>query len=136
LVPQRRWPEQHFVALAKQIVGDWDDVIILLTESPEEREEVRELCKRMRSEYMPEPTSKDLQGSLLYVATDGAGGSGPEREEDGLRQFFPHIERLATAVRKRGPVIVQTYGIGLLGAAGQGVFDRSLPPELRPREVR
>jgi hypothetical protein len=33
--------------LAKQIVGEWDDIIILLTGSPEEREEVRELCKQI-----------------------------------------------------------------------------------------
>jgi len=73
---------------------------------------------------------------LLFVATDGAGDGGPGPEEERLRQVFPHIERLATVVRKRGPAVVQTYGIDLLGATGEGVFDRSPPPELQPAPIQ
>jgi hypothetical protein len=117
------------------LTGDHDDVAVLRFYLPE-KTCVAQRGERIRWEHMPEPTPKDLLGPLLYVATDGAGGGGPEREEEGLRQFFPHIERLATAVRKRGPAIVQTYGIDLLGATGQGVFDRSPPLELQPAQIR
>ena len=43
LLPQRRWPREHFAALAKQIVTEWDDVVILLTGSRDEHEEAEEL---------------------------------------------------------------------------------------------
>jgi len=51
LLPQRRWPREQFAALAKQIAAEWDDVVILLTGSPEERDEaegLRELAAHDR----------------------------------------------------------------------------------------
>lgn len=43
LLPQRRWPQNHFAAIARQIAVEWPDVIILLTGSPGEREQAESL---------------------------------------------------------------------------------------------
>ena len=39
LLPQRRWPHEHFAALAKKILETWPDVLILITGAPEEAAE-------------------------------------------------------------------------------------------------
>lgn len=39
LLPQRRWPRDNFNALAALIVREWEDVLVLITGSPAEREE-------------------------------------------------------------------------------------------------
>jgi len=36
LLPQRRWPQGHFSALANMVLERWQDVIILITGSPDE----------------------------------------------------------------------------------------------------
>ncbi|OIR00812.1 ADP-heptose--LPS heptosyltransferase 2 [mine drainage metagenome] len=36
LLPQRRWPQSHFVALANQVLTHWQDVVILITGAPDE----------------------------------------------------------------------------------------------------
>jgi len=39
LLPQRRWPQKNFAALAEMVVREWDDVLVLITGSLGEREE-------------------------------------------------------------------------------------------------
>ena len=39
LLPQRRWPRDNFCELARLILDEWDDVIVLITGSSAEREE-------------------------------------------------------------------------------------------------
>jgi len=39
LLPQRRWPQQNFAALAALVVREWDDALVLITGSRSEREE-------------------------------------------------------------------------------------------------
>jgi ADP-heptose:LPS heptosyltransferase len=39
LLPQRRWPPDHFAVLIQKILGRWDNVAVLITGAPEEREE-------------------------------------------------------------------------------------------------
>jgi ADP-heptose:LPS heptosyltransferase len=39
LLPQRRWPRDNFSALAAMMVREWEDVLVLITGSPAEREE-------------------------------------------------------------------------------------------------
>ena len=43
---------------------------------------------------------------------------------------FAEVERVAELTRKRGPLVVETYGIDLLEGAKGSVLDRSPPPEL------
>ena len=45
LLPQRRWPQAHFAQLARMIVAEWPDVFVLLTGSPQERDQAEELRK-------------------------------------------------------------------------------------------
>ena len=44
LLPQRRWPISHFVALAGMVLDRWSDVVILLTGSPAEDAEACKLA--------------------------------------------------------------------------------------------
>ncbi len=39
LLPQRRWARDNFSALAKMVVDEWEDALVLITGSPGEREE-------------------------------------------------------------------------------------------------
>jgi ADP-heptose:LPS heptosyltransferase len=43
LLPQRRWPQGHFAEIARQIVAEWPDVLVLLTGSPQERDQAETL---------------------------------------------------------------------------------------------
>lgn len=43
LLPQRRWPQASFAALAGQVLERWEDVLILLTGSPDEEAEAERL---------------------------------------------------------------------------------------------
>ena len=44
LLPQRRWPQRHFATLAAKVLERWDDVLVVITGSPEEREEAQGLA--------------------------------------------------------------------------------------------
>jgi len=39
MLPQRRWPQENFAALAAMVVREWDDALVLITGSGSEREE-------------------------------------------------------------------------------------------------
>jgi ADP-heptose:LPS heptosyltransferase len=39
MLPQRRWPRENFAELAKMVVGEWDDALVLITGARNEREE-------------------------------------------------------------------------------------------------
>jgi 4-amino-4-deoxy-L-arabinose transferase-like glycosyltransferase len=90
--------------------------------------------ERYRWTYMAEPDEAQLRGPLLYVIAAGAGNvpGNPIVEEYALKQDFPRIARVATVVRERGPLVVEPYGLDVLGESGDKVFDRSPPPELEP----
>lgn len=47
LLPQRRWPRENFCVLASLIVQEWDDVVVLITGSPNEREEALGMERRV-----------------------------------------------------------------------------------------
>lgn len=47
LLPQRRWPHEHFAALARRILATWPDVLILITGAPEEAAEADGLRARL-----------------------------------------------------------------------------------------
>jgi hypothetical protein len=49
-----------------------------------------------------------------------------------LEDFFTQVTQVAQLQRKRGPLVVETYGIDLLEGARGDVLDRSPPPELVP----
>jgi len=46
LLPQRRWPQGHFAALANMVLTRWDNVIILITGSPDEDFQAEKLKTR------------------------------------------------------------------------------------------
>ena len=82
--------------------------------------------QRMRWVNMPEPDPKLLAGKVIYV---------DELRPDGhpfLNDLFTQVSRVAELQRKRGPLVVETYGIDLLEGAKGDVLDRSPPPELLP----
>ncbi len=47
LLPQRRWPHEHFAALVKRILAAWPDVLVLITGAPEEAAEADQLRTRV-----------------------------------------------------------------------------------------
>jgi ADP-heptose:LPS heptosyltransferase len=43
LLPQRRWPQESFAELARLVATEWDDTLVLITGSAQEREEARRM---------------------------------------------------------------------------------------------
>jgi hypothetical protein len=81
--------------------------------------------QRIRWVNMPEPDQRLLAGKLLYV---------DELHPDGnpfLGDLFAQVTQVAQLQRRRGPLVIETYGIDLLEAAKGDVLDRSPPPEAR-----
>jgi ADP-heptose:LPS heptosyltransferase len=48
LLPQRRWPLENFARVAEELVSRWQDVLVLITGSPSEREETLQLRDRVK----------------------------------------------------------------------------------------
>ena len=67
-----------------------------------------------------------LAGKLLYVDEVHPNGLPPY-----MRELFARIERVAELPRRRGPLVIETYGLDLLEGAKGEVLDRSPPPELQ-----
>ncbi|MDE2378255.1 glycosyltransferase family 39 protein [Bradyrhizobium sp.] len=80
-------------------------------------------AQRIRWVNMPEPDPALLAGKLLYVDEPRAEG------HPFLNDVFSRVTRVADLTRKRGPLVVETYGIELLEGAKGDVLDRSPPPE-------
>ncbi|WGD55750.1 glycosyltransferase family 39 protein [Bradyrhizobium sp. CB1650] len=86
---------------------------------------VLQQSQRIRWVNMAEPDPKLLAGKLIYV---------DELHPEGhpfLDDLFAQVTRVAELQRKRGPLVVETYGIDLLEGAKGEVLDRSPPPEAR-----
>ncbi|GLR89883.1 glycosyltransferase family 39 protein [Bradyrhizobium iriomotense] len=81
--------------------------------------------QRIRWVNMGEPDPKLLAGKLLYVDELRADG------HPSLNEIFSQVTRVTELQRKRGPLVVETYGIDLLEGAKGEVLDRSSPPEVR-----
>ncbi|HSU27827.1 MAG TPA: glycosyltransferase family 9 protein, partial [Chitinophagaceae bacterium] len=47
MLPQRRWPQENFVAVAQQLLAKYNQVLIIATGSPEEKEYVEEVVKQI-----------------------------------------------------------------------------------------
>ena len=47
LLPQRRWDRENYSTLAAMIVNEWDDVLVLITGSPSEREEALRMQEKV-----------------------------------------------------------------------------------------
>jgi hypothetical protein len=86
---------------------------------------VAQQSQRIRWVNMAEPDPKLLAGKLLYVDELRADG------HPALDVLFAQVTQIAQLQRKRGPLVVETYGINLLEGAKGEVLDRSLPPEAR-----
>ena len=80
--------------------------------------------QRIRWVNMPEPDPKLLAGKLISVDELRPTAIRPRRA---LREG----EQIAQLQRKRGPLVIETYGIDLLEGAKGDVLDRSPPPEAR-----
>jgi Dolichyl-phosphate-mannose-protein mannosyltransferase len=84
-------------------------------------------AQRIRWVNMGEPDPALLAGKLLYIDEVRPGGPPPY-----LKERFARVERVAELPRKRGPLVIETYGLDLLEGAKGDVLDRSPPPELMP----
>jgi Dolichyl-phosphate-mannose-protein mannosyltransferase len=82
--------------------------------------------QRIRWVNMPEPSTAELAGPLLYV------DEVKPRAQPFLKDNFARIEEVAELPRKRGPLVIETYALNLLIGPKADVFDRSPPPELMP----
>jgi ADP-heptose:LPS heptosyltransferase len=47
MLPQRRWPAEHFATLARRILERWEDSVILITGAPEEAAEAESLRQQV-----------------------------------------------------------------------------------------
>jgi len=47
LLPQRRWDRENYSTLAAKIVNEWEDVLVLITGSPAEREEALRMQEKV-----------------------------------------------------------------------------------------
>ena len=74
---------------------------------------------------MPEPDAVQLAGKLLYVYQAGLG------ETPLLKNKFVRIDRVSEVQRKRGPLVIETFVLDLLGGSKGEVFDRSPPSEIQ-----
>ena len=83
--------------------------------------------QRIRWVNMGEPDAAKLAGPLLYV------DELRPWESPYLKEHFGQVERLAELPRKRGPLVIETYGLDLLRVPKGDVIDHSPPPELAPR---
>jgi len=83
---------------------------------------VAQQSQRIRWVNMEEPSTTELAGPLLYVDD--------VRAEPGLKDRFGRIEQVAELQRRRGPLVIETYALTLLGDPKGDAFDRSPPPEL------
>jgi 4-amino-4-deoxy-L-arabinose transferase-like glycosyltransferase len=86
---------------------------------------VLQQSQRIRWVNMPEPDPKLLAGKLLYVDEVRSG------DRAFLNGIFTVVTRVAELTRKRGPLVIETYGIDLLEGAKGDVLDRSPPPEMQ-----
>jgi len=82
--------------------------------------------QRIRWVNMGEPDASKLAGPLLYVDELRPAAS------PYLQEHFGQIERVAELPRKRGALVIETYGLDLLHEPKGDVLDRSPPPELAP----
>ena len=86
---------------------------------------VAQQSQRIRWVNMGEPDALDLRGKLLYV--DDALPTGRPQ----LKQFFAEVDKVGEVHRKRGPLVVETYLLELVGQPrGGDPLDRTPPPEL------
>ena len=82
--------------------------------------------QRIRWVNMGEPDAAKLAGPLLFV------DELRPLEQPYLKEHFGRTERVAELPRKRGPLVIETYGLDLLREPKGDVLDRSPPPELVP----
>jgi len=82
--------------------------------------------QRIRWVNMGEPDAAKLAGPLLYV------DEVRPWESPYLKQHFAQVERVAEFPRKRGPLVIETYGLDLVRGPKGDVIDHSPPPELLP----
>jgi 4-amino-4-deoxy-L-arabinose transferase-like glycosyltransferase len=86
---------------------------------------VAQFRQRIRWVNMPEPDAVQLAGKFLYVYQAWL-GTAPL-----LKDRFVRIDRVSEVQRKRGPLVIETFVVDLLGGSKGEVFDRSPPPEIQ-----
>ena len=52
MLPQRRWPAEHFAQLAHAMLARWPDIMILITGAPSERQEAERLRLRVNDDRL------------------------------------------------------------------------------------
>ena len=83
--------------------------------------------QRIRWVNMPAPDAATLNGKLLLVDE-------PDPETDAtLAQRFARVAPVGEVVRKRGPLVIETYQLTLLDGAKGDALDNSPPPEMNGR---
>lgn len=83
--------------------------------------------QRIRWVNMPAPNVATLNGKLLLVDEPN-----PEAQAM-LAQRFTRVETVGEVVRKRGPLVIETYQLTLLDGAKGDALDNSPPPEMSGR---
>jgi hypothetical protein len=83
--------------------------------------------ERIRWVNMPVPDAAMLRGKLLLVDEPK-----PEAQAQ-LGDRFARVEPVGEVVRKRGPLVIETYQLTLLDGAKGDALDNSPPPEMNGR---
>ncbi len=68
LLPQRRWPKENFISLMQKVLERYDDVLVLITGAPNEKEEAEGLREQVGHERCINYAGqlKLLQMPILY----------------------------------------------------------------------
>jgi 4-amino-4-deoxy-L-arabinose transferase-like glycosyltransferase len=80
--------------------------------------------ERIRWVNMPTPDAARLSGKLLLVDEP------KPATQAKLAERFAHVESVGEVVRKRGPLVIETYRLTLLEGAKGDALDNSPPPEI------
>jgi 4-amino-4-deoxy-L-arabinose transferase-like glycosyltransferase len=88
---------------------------------------VLQVNERIRWVNMPAPDAATLRGKLLLVDEP------KPTQQAMLAERFAHVEAVGEVVRKRGPLVIETYQLTLLDGAKGEALDNSPPPEMSGR---
>ncbi len=69
MLPLRKWPMENFVSLGKRLLGSRDDLILVITGAPSERQYAIELCSKINSDRVISFAGRTTLRQLLTLYT-------------------------------------------------------------------
>jgi ADP-heptose:LPS heptosyltransferase len=67
MLPLRKWPLDNFISLGKQLLDSYDDLILVITGAPSERQYAIDLCTKLNSDRVINVAGKTTLRQLLVL---------------------------------------------------------------------